>query len=207
MKTQWKFHGNKTGNNKNPTPRLSFKRKITWAYRVHVASHTSLAPRNILPSGVVCRCWHTLSNVLGRELYIYIYILMYNCSVYHTRNTIWNFKRTFSTQWSAQKYNQKCLVYLVHPVHELIMTAENQLAPVVSGCHKNCLVIDLSNLQAHLPLTPNSDTFALGGCHEKFCQIVLFHFSCSLNCDQNHPTHLHWSNARGVRPQSNCETS
>jgi len=42
-----------------------------------------------------------------------------------------------------------------HPVHELIMTAENQLAPVVSGCHKNRLVIDLSNLQAHLPLTPN----------------------------------------------------
>jgi hypothetical protein len=50
--------------------------------------------------------------------------------------------------------HEKCLVYVVRIVQELIMTPENQLAPVVSGCHKNPLVTDLSNLQAHLPLIP-----------------------------------------------------
>jgi len=33
---------------------------------------TSLAPRNILPKDVRCRCWRTLSNVLGPELRVYI---------------------------------------------------------------------------------------------------------------------------------------
>ncbi len=88
---------------------------------------------------------------------------------------------TFSTQWSTQKHSEKFLVSLEGTVHELIMTPDNPLASVVAGCHKNPLVVDFSNLQVHLPLTPTSHTywghiFPLGGCYEWICQNSLFLF-------------------------------
>ncbi len=61
--------GTKLGTAKTQQPDSPSKGKKPGPTGVHAASHTALAPRNILPSGVLCRCWRTLSKVLGPELY------------------------------------------------------------------------------------------------------------------------------------------